>query len=302
MSATVTGSDNAAPGTSARAARTRFRPGRVTLLVVPALVVVLVVFAWPLAQLLWRSFTDPEPGLANYQELVTGGVALPILGRTLLMTVVVTSVCLALAYPYAHLMTLVSPRWRAILVAVVLVPFWTSLMARTFAWIVLLQDTGPINALLGALGLGPLPLIGTAAGVTIAMAQVMLPFMVLPLYSTMKGIDRRLVAAARSLGATPTVAFLRVYLPLSLPGVAAGTSLVSVLTLGFYVTPSLVGSPQQSMIAQYIAVRVQQMLEFGTGGALSLILLVVAFALLALVSRVAQPAALVGATERREDQ
>ncbi|WP_433802885.1 ABC transporter permease [Actinomycetospora sp. CA-084318] len=250
------------------------------LLAVPALLVLLVFFVVPALRLLWLSVTTPEPGLGNYTALVGDEVTTTVVLRTLLMAAVVTVVCVVVAYPYAYLMTIVSGRWRGVLLAVVLVPFWTSLMARTFAWVVLLQDNGVVNQLLGAVGLRPVRLLGTTAGVTLAMAQVMLPFVVLPVYTAMRGIDRRLVDAALSLGARPITAFTRVYLPLSLPGVAAGATLVMVLSLGFYVTPSLVGSPKQSMLAQFISVQVNQLVNFGAAGALAVTLLVVTLVLL----------------------
>ncbi|MGP4014322.1 ABC transporter permease [Saccharopolyspora sp. 5N708] len=258
--------------TSPPSGRTAWRLG--ILLAAPAVVVLVVFFVVPALRLLWLSVTDPEPGFGNYAAIVTDDVAITVVLRTLGMAAIVTVVCLLFAYPYAYLMTIAAPRWRAVLTGVVLLPFWTSLMARTFAWVVLLQDNGVVNDLLRAIGLGPLHLLGTTAGVTLAMAQVMLPFVVLPVYTTMRGIDRRLVDAALSLGARPAIAFLRVYLPLSLPGVAAGATLVMVLSLGFYVTPSLVGSPQQSMLAQFISVQVNQLVDFGGAGALAVALLV----------------------------
>jgi putative spermidine/putrescine transport system permease protein len=130
-------------------------------------------------------------------------------------------------------------------------------------------------------------LLGTATGVTLAMTQVLLPFMTLPLYATLRGIDRRLLDAALGLGARPVVAFVKVYLPLSLPGLVAGAAMVYILSLGFYVTPALVGSPGQSMMSQLIATRVQELLQFGGAGALSAVMLVVTLVLLAVVSRVA---------------
>ena len=268
--------DARAPGSGSR----RRGAARVALLLLlPALVVLAVFFVVPALRLLWLSVTSPELGPGNYTALVTDDIAITVVLRTLGMAAVVTVVCLLVAYPYAYLMTIVSGRWRAVLLAVVLVPFWTSLMARTFAWVVLLQDNGVVNALLSAVGLGPVRLLGTTAGVTLAMAQVMLPFVVLPVYTSMRGIDRRLVNAALSLGARPVIAFLRIYLPLSFPGVAAGATLVMVLSLGFYVTPSLVGSPQQSMLAQFISVQVNQLVDFGAAGALAVALLVVTLVL-----------------------
>lgn len=288
----------AAPVTVARAAPGRSWRRPLVLLALPAVVVLAVFFLVPAARLAWLSVSTPELGFGNYTGLASDGVVVTVVLRTLGMAAVVTVLCVLCAYPYAYLMTIVGTRWRAVLVALVLLPFWTSLMARTFAWVVLLQDSGPVNGLLSAIGLGPVRLLGTTAGVSIAMAQVMLPFMVLPVYAAMRGIDRRLVDAAMGLGARPVVAFLRIYLPLSLRGVAAGATLVLVLSLGFYVTPALVGSPQQSMLAQLISVQVNQLVAFGAAGALAVTLLVVTLVLVAAVQRVTRtggaPAGLVG--------
>ncbi|QYN32443.1 ABC transporter permease [Pseudonocardia sp. DSM 110487] len=299
VSVSPAGTAAAAPAPPA-VSRTR-RAGRALLLfALPAVIVLGVFFVVPAIRLAWLSVSTPEFGIGNYTGLATDGVVVTVVLRTLGMAAVVTVLCVLCAYPYAYLMTIVGPRWRAVLTALVLLPFWTSLMARTFAWVVLLQDTGVVNALLAVVGLGPTRLLGTTAGVSIAMAQVMLPFMVLPVYAAMRGIDRRLVDAAMGLGARPINAFLRVYLPLSLRGVAAGATLVMVLSLGFYVTPSLVGSPQQSMLAQLISVQVNQLLNFGAAGALAVTLLVVTLVLVAGVQRLTRtggaPAALVGGT------
>ena len=170
-----------------------------------ALALLLVVMMWPLLQLLYRSFMTPTFSLDKYRGLLTDGVSVTILTRTIVMSLIVTVVTLLLAYPYAYAMTKVTPRTRAVLMALVLLPFWTSLMARTFAWLVLLQDAGVVNSLLSSIGVGPLSLIRNTTGVTIGMT-VLLPFMVLPLYSTMSKIDSRLIAAV-SLGAPAPVAF-----------------------------------------------------------------------------------------------
>ncbi len=280
------------------AARRRPRGRPLLLLALPAVVVLAVFFVVPAARLAWLSVSTPELGFGNYTGLASDGVVVTVVLRTLGMAAVVTVICVLCAYPYAHLMTIVGPRWRAVLTALVLLPFWTSLMARTFAWVVLLQDTGLINGLLAAVGLGPTRQLGTTAGGSIAMAHVMLAVKVLPGFAAKRGHDRRLVDAALGLGATPVAAFLRVYLPLSLRGVAAGATLVMVLSLGFYVTPSLVGSPQQSMLAQLIAVQVNQLVDFGAAGALAVTLLVVTLVLVAGVQRLTRtggaPVGLVG--------
>lgn len=265
------------------------RPNRWALLALPALALVLVAFAYPVFDILRRSFTEPVAGLDNYRQFFETPAYVTILRRTFITAAIVTVVCLLLGYPYAYLMTIVRPRWRIVLLAVVLVPFWTSLMVRTYAWIVLLQDTGVVNDVLDAMGVGRLSLIRNATGVTIGMTQILLPFMVLPLYSTMQGIDRRLLHAAEGLGAPPRTAFLRVYVPLSLPGVTAGVTLVFILALGFYVTPALLGSPQNALLSQLVVQQVSQLLNFGSGGAMAAILLAATLLLFALVSRVVRP-------------
>ncbi|MEV7009842.1 ABC transporter permease [Streptosporangium sp. NPDC051022] len=265
---------------SARAVR-RMHPGY--LLVIPAAVLVGVFFAYPVISLALDSVLKPTPGTGHYADIFTDPTSMRILVRTFTVALLVTAVTLVLAYPYAYLMTLVGPRTRTVLMFLVLLPFWSSLMARTFAWVVLLQPGGVVSRALGWIGLEDTSLLGTQLGVTIAMAQVLLPFMVLPLYSNMSGIDRRLLDAAHSMGASRATAFRKVYLPLSIPGVTAGSVLVFILCLGFWVTPRLVGSPQESLIGQLIATKVEKLLDFPSAGALSVILLVVTMLLLLVV-------------------
>jgi putative spermidine/putrescine transport system permease protein len=257
------------------------------VLLLPSLVALVVLFVVPLLNVVVDSFTDPVVGLGNYASLFTDGYTIRVLGRTLLVGLVVSVVGVALAYPYAYAMTLVGPTMRAVLVTVVLVPFWTSMLARNFAWLVLMQDGGVIQSFLGLFGLGGVTLLGTTLAVGISMTQVLLPFLVLPMYSAMEQIDGRLVAAGQSLGAPRMRAFRRVYLPLSAPGVVAGMSLVFVLALGFYVTPALLGSTRSAMIAQVINVRAKELLDFGGAGAMGMFLLVVTLVVLGLSRRMA---------------
>lgn len=256
------------------------------LLLVPAVAIVGIFFVYPVVALSVRSFLEPMPGLGQYVDLFTDQTSLTILVRTVLVAVLVTVVGLVLGYPYAYLMSISGPRMRVLLLFVVLLPFWSSLMARTFAWIILLQPGGIVSTLLSFVGLGDVRLLGSQLGVTIAMTQVLLPFMVLPLYSRMIAIDRNLLDAARSLGASRLRAFVRVYIPLSMPGVIAGSVLLFILSLGFWVTPRLIGSPQESLIGQLIATKVERLLDFAGAGALSLVLLVVTIVLLIAVSGV----------------
>ncbi|GAA3482591.1 ABC transporter permease [Streptomyces yanii] len=257
--------------------------GRWGWLLLPAVALLAVLFLVPLGLMTWRSVTEPTPGWGNYSWFLTSDVALATLVRTLTVGAVVTLVTLVLSYPYAYLMTVVGARARIWLTLLVLLPFWTSLMVRTFAWVVLLQDSGVVNQLLGTVGLGPLQLIRTPAGVVIGMSQVLMPFMVLPLYAVMSGIDRRLLDAAQGMGARPAVAFLRVFVPLSLPGVGAGALTVFITSLGFYVTPALLGSPDQALISQQIFTQVSGLLAWGRGGAMGVVLLAVTLVLLGLV-------------------
>ncbi|HYQ63675.1 ABC transporter permease [Actinophytocola sp.] len=264
------------------------------LLLVPALALLAGILLVPLGKTLVNSVSTPDWTLANYQHLFTDGVTLRVLGRTARTAATVTLAALLLGYPYAYLMTRVGPRARGILLIVVLIPFWTSVMARNFAWIVILQDGGPVQSLFALFGADHVVLYGTTAGVTVAMTQVLLPFMVLPLYSTLGGIDRRLLLAARGLGSSPTAAFWKVYWPLSRGGVVAGGILVFTLSLGFYVTPALLGSPQESLVAQLLAQRTTILLDFAAAGALGVVVLVVTLALVAWANRVGGTVSAIG--------
>jgi putative spermidine/putrescine transport system permease protein len=254
--------------------------------------VVAVFFAYPVLEIFRRSFTEfvgaGDSGFANYSWYFGDAAQRTILVRTFTTALAVTAVCLAVGYPYAYLMTIVNPRWRLVMLAVVLMPFWTSLIVRTYAWIILFQDTGPIVSVLRDLGFDDVELLGTTLAVGIGMAQLMLPFMVLPLYSALVSIDRRLLLAAQGLGARPSAAFARIYLPLSLPGIVAGSSAVFILSLGFYFTPALLGSPQNSLISQQIVIQIERLLAFGRGGAMAVVLLAITLLLLAIGSLAAR--------------
>ena len=253
-------------------------------LALPALLLLLAVMGYPLFTIVLRSFEEPQWGLQNYVWFFSTPVNLTVLQRTFSISAWVTVVCVICAYPYAYAMTAVGPRIRLVLILCVLVPFWVSGVVRTLAWVILLQDSGVINSTLRALGLSPIKLIRTQTGVVIGMAQVLMPFMILPLYSVMKGIDLRLLQAARSLGARPFKAFMHVYLPLSLPGVYAGAIIVFILSLGFYITPALLGGPRSTMLSTLVQNQVLSLLNWGRGGAMGVVLLVSTFILLALAA------------------
>jgi len=211
------------------------------------------------------------------------------LGRTLWIALVVTLVCIALGYPVAFLIANSPPRWTKILIILVLLPFWTSLLVRTAAWVILLQRAGVVNDLLISLGLidEPVALIFNRTGVYVAMVHILLPFMILPLYSVMKGIPGDHMRAAASLGAKPWAAFFGVYFPQTLPGLAAGCLLVYVIALGFYITPMLIGGGGDQMLAYLIAEFATNTANWGLAAALALVLLVCIMVLYPLYQRFA---------------
>jgi putative spermidine/putrescine transport system permease protein len=207
--------------------------------------------------------------------------------RTLTVSLGVTLLCVVFGYPLAAAMARASPAAANWMLIGVLVPFWTSLLVRTTAWVILLQNEGLVNRTLIWLDLieRPLPLVFNRTGVFVAMVHVLLPYMILPLYSVMKGISPNHLRAASSLGASPLRVFLTVYLPLSMPGVAAGATLVFVSAVGFYVTPALVGGPRDQMIGYFIAYFTNSAVNWGLASALGAFLLLLVAATYAVLGK-----------------
>jgi putative spermidine/putrescine transport system permease protein len=264
------------------------RPNRWSLLAVPAILFLVVFFLVPLLTMSVRSVTDPPgAGLSNYEKFFAEQAFVRILINTFWVALLATVVCLFVGYPFAYLMTITSGRVAGVLLIAVLLPFWSSLLVRTFAWQVILRDTGIINRFLLDLGVidQPLTLIRTTSGVIIGMSHILLPFMVLPLYAVMRRIDPEFGRAAANLGATPATAFFRVFLPLSLPGILAGCLLVFILALGFYITPALLGGLRDQMISQLIVQQIQQRLDWGFGTAMSVLLVGITLVILFVMSR-----------------
>lgn len=251
------------------------------MLAIPMVAFLGLFYLYPVFEILRRSFTEPTIGFGNYARFFGNDVYVTVLRRTLIVALLVTLLVLVVAYPYAYLMTVASRRLRLMLIIAATVPLWVSLLVRNYAWVVLLQDGGVVNDALGWLGLGQVQLLRNSTGVTIGTTQILLPFAILPLYAAMLRVDRRLLLAAESLGAPPRVAFVRVYLPLTMPGVAAAATLVFVLCLGFYVTPALLGSPQNALLAQLVYLQIAQFLDWGAGGASAGVLVAAAVILLA---------------------
>ncbi len=210
-----------------------------------------------------------------------------LFARTLAISATVTLLCLVIGYPAAHLLATASPRMLPLLLTLVMLPFWTPLLVRTTAWIVLLQTEGLVNRILRASGVidGPLPLFGNRFAVILSMTQVLLPYMILPLYAAMRKVPPELLRAAGSLGANPWRGFRRVYLPQTAPGIVAGMLFVFILALGYYITPLLVGGPGDQMISYFIALYTNESLNWGLASALGTLLLALACLVYAGVSR-----------------
>ena len=205
----------------------------------------------------------------------TNRIFVSLFGRTFVISLWVTVACALIGYPAAYVIATASARWTVVLLTLVLLPFWTPILVRSTAWIVLLQNEGLVNRALRWAGMidGSLPLFANRFSVIVAMTHVLLPYMILPLYGVMKAVPPDLVRAASSLGANPWRAFVRVYLPQTLPGVFAGCLLVFILALGYYVTPALVGGPSDQMVSYFIALYTNETLNWGLASALSAILL-----------------------------
>ena len=210
--------------------------------------------------------------------------------RTLWMSMLITFGCLVLAYPISYLLSVLPTAKSNLLIILVLLPFWTSLLVRTTAWIALLQQEGVINDLVVWIGLvdddNRLAMIHNRTGTIIAMIHILLPFMVLPLYSVMKTIPPSYMRAAKSLGATPFTAFVRIYMPNTVAGIGAGAILVFILAIGYYITPALVGGQSGTLISNFIAFHMQSSLNWGLAAALGAILLGVVLVLYFLYDRI----------------
>ncbi len=256
-------------------------------LTLPALGLLILFFVLPVAMLLTRSVTEPVPGLGNYAELLGSSTYLRIFANTFIVSGLVTLVSLLIGFPVAWALAIMPNRAASIVFAILLLSMWTNLLARTYAWMVLLQRTGVINKMLLGMGLidTPLPLVNNLTGVTIGMTYIMLPFIILPLYGVIRKIDPAILQAAALCGANRWQSLVRVLLPLAMPGMAAGALMVFVMSLGYFVTPALLGGTSNMMLAELIAQFVQSLVNWGMGGAAALVLLVVTLALYAVQLR-----------------
>lgn len=258
------------------------------ILLVPIFVLYALVLVYPLLWLLTKSFmTSSGFGLQNYAQVFETSVFASVVYRSFVIAIEVTALCVLLGYPLAFVIHHAPPKLRVIMTAAIVSPVLVGALIRSFAWIAILENRGVINSGFIASGIAnmPMPLVYNRVGLMIGMVNVMLPFCVLPMIASMKGVDPRLVPAAKSLGASPLRSFMLVFLPLSMQGVSAGALLTFLLSLGFYITPALLGGRKDSMIAQIIQVQVMNLGEFNIAAAMGWLLMVVTILLLLLYGR-----------------
>ena len=254
----------------------------VALLVGPAVALIAALFLWPVLALLGESFASAEGWDANYLRLHEVPVYYRVLWRTILVSAEVALVCLVIGFPVAYKLSTATPVVTTVILGCIFVPFWTNLLVRSYGWIILLNPEGVINSALRRLGLieAPLELVYNQLGVLIGMSQIMLPYAILPIFAVISRLDPSVMSAARSLGATPVQAFLKVYIPLTQPGIMAALLLVFTISLGFFVIPAILGGRTGVMLAQLIEFNINSTLNWGMASALSAVLLVVTLALL----------------------
>jgi putative spermidine/putrescine transport system permease protein len=257
--------------------------------VAPLFLFMLLVFNVPIILMLSWSIAAPPDVLAHYAQIFERAVYLKVLGNTFRIALIATAVCVVLGYPLAYWMRSLSPGRQLIALALVVLPFWVSILVRTYAWIVVLGNNGVVNHSLLDLGVigAPVSFLYNELGVIIGTTNVLLPFLVLPLYAAMARIDDSVLQAASSLGAGPWRVFSRVFFPLTVPALAAGCILVFILTFGFFITPAILGGGRVPMIANMMDALINKLPRWDLAAAISTVLLVVTLVAYAAYRRIA---------------
>lgn len=263
---------------------------RLLSLATPAVLVIAAVVLVPVGWLFYLSFVgdDAQFSLQHFQKMIEYKSYARVFSTTFQVSLFTTLICILIGYPLAYFLALLPGRWAGLFMLAVLLPFWTSLLVRTYAWLVLLQKEGMLNDFAIHIGLwdSPLKLVHNMTGTLIGMAHIMLPFLVLPLYGAMKKIDKDMMHAAANLGASPVKAFWQIYFPLSLSGMVAGSLIVFVLCLGFYVTPAVLGGGRVIMVSTQITAILENQFDWGAASALGVVLLVATIVVLYVVGRI----------------
>jgi putative spermidine/putrescine transport system permease protein len=254
----------------------------------PAIALVAVFFVVPLLQVLWLSVSEPALGLQNYRALIDNALLHRVWLNTLRVCGLTTLIAVMAGYLVAYVMAHVGEHHRTLMISCIVLTFWLSVLIRAFAWVMILRTEGVLNTMLILLGVTeqPVSLVRNEIGVLIGMAHYMVPIAALPLYSNMQSISRTYVDAARGLGARTCQTFFWVYLPLTKPGIVAATVLVFIFSLGFYITPAILGGGRVVMIAEYIRVSFEETLRWGYATMLAATLLIALTLGLALLARV----------------
>jgi ABC-type spermidine/putrescine transport system permease subunit I len=255
----------------------------------PAILLILVILVIPVGWLFYVSFigVDGTFSLENYERMLNRKSYLRIFQTTFEVSFLTTGLCILIGYPLAYFIAGLPSRIANLCLITVLLPFWTSLLVRTYAWLVLLQKRGLINEWAISLGLWdePIKMVHNMTGTLIGMVHIMLPFLILPVYGAMKAIDRDLMKAASNLGASPRRAFWTVFFPLTLPGLFAGSLMVFILCLGFFVTPAVLGGGKVIMVSMKIVSNIELFVNWGAASALGVVLLVSTMVILWIASR-----------------
>ena len=255
----------------------------------PALLVILLIVIIPVGWLFYLSFigNEGQASLEHYRKMIEYKSYARVFITTFQVSILTTALCILIGYPLAYFLASLPPRIAGLFMLAVLLPFWTSLLVRTYAWLVLLQKNGILNDFAISAGIWdtPIKLVHNMTGTLIGMAHIMLPFLVLPLYGSMRKIQQDMMHAASNLGASPVQAFWKVYFPLSLSGMVAGSLIVFVLCLGFYVTPAVLGGGRVVMVATQITAILENQFNWGAASALGVVLLLATIMILYLAAR-----------------
>lgn len=256
-------------------------------LVAPFLGLLLILYLGPILNILWLSFSDPTLGMGNYEKLLTSDSLARIIWTTVRVCLVTTAFSVMIGYCIAYAMVHAHQKQQNAMLALLLISFWISVLVRTFSWLMLLGTNGLLNNSLEAMNIisEPIALVRNELGVLIGMVHYMVPYAVLPLLANMQGLDPRILQASRNLGASGGQTFRKVYFPLTKPGVVAASLLVFILSLGFYVTPAILGGGKVLMVAEYISVQLLVTLKWGTAAMLATLMLFGVMALLYIMSR-----------------
>lgn len=270
------------------------------LIIAPLLALVLLLYLGPILNILLLSVTEPEPGIGNYQKLIESDALVRIIWTTVRVCIITTFLSVALGYSIAYAMVHCHQRQKNYMLMLLLVSFWISILVRTFSWLMLLGRKGLVNVTLEDIGLiaEPISFMRNELGVLIGMVHYMIPYAVLPLLVSMQAMDKRVMDASRSLGASGKQTFWRIYLPLTMPGLVASTILVFIFSLGFYVTPAILGGGKVLMVAEYISVQLLVTIKWGIAAMLAALMLVGVLAMFWVMSRFMKLSTIFGGSVR----